>query len=118
MPREVTMIERIRNAMLDDMPSWTTALSWEPDETETVRDFLQGTYLNKIIDEIATSAARAAIKAMREPTSEMCNAGKSQEWHKRLSNGTTIPVPGFDTGPLSVWRRMIDAALSETPDAA
>ena len=111
MPREVTMIERIRNAMLDDMPSWTTALSWEPDETETVRDFLQGTYLNKIIDEIATSAARAAIKAMRDPTETELHGAR--DWSvKKYGLGV-----GNDAA-LGCWQAMIDAALSETPDAA
>ena len=55
--------------------------------------------------------ARAAIEAMREPTEEMCNAGKSTEWPMSLENGTVFLVPGFDAKPSSVWRRMFDAAL-------
>ena len=108
MPREVTMIDRVARAIF--------RAGFHPDDSD---ETVEQCWTDWKEDQKPSFArARAAIEAMREPTLEMCNAGKSQEWHKRLSNGTTIPVPGFDTGPLSVWRRMIDAALSETPDAA
>jgi len=55
--------------------------------------------------------ARAAIEAMRKPTDVMCNAGKSTEWPMSLENGTVFLVPGFDSKPSSVWRRMLDSAL-------
>lgn len=42
--------------------------------------------------------ARAAVEAMREPTSSMVEAGR---W------------PAEDDGPVACWKAMIDAALAE-----
>lgn len=49
-------------------------------------------------------AARAAIKAMREPTDEMVEAS-NREWDGRISHRSS-----------GAWQAMIDAALGKTAE--
>lgn len=50
------------------------------------------------------SRARAAIEAMREPTSAMCEASLKNDW-------TFADSVNSYAGPIERWRAMIDEAL-------
>jgi len=93
------MVERVARAILDDTPPWLGLVhDWDTDEVrlQTVREFVGGTYMQGATKQIALCAARAAIKAMREPNDEMVKAG----W-----------LTGIDNTPCIYWQAMIDAAL-------
>lgn len=62
--------------------------------------------------------ARAAVEALREPTEAMERAIPMQEYTIEHYHGSghhrSFPLLG--SGPLQVWRTMVDAALSEHPN--
>lgn len=58
--------------------------------------------------------AQAALKAIREPSKAMIEAGRIPTREIDLGNGTTATGLGLGADPESIWKRMIDAALSET----
>lgn len=81
-----SMIERVARAMWNT----TEVTSWDGAPGSIRRMFLNG--------------ARAAIKAMREPTDAMVDAGLSRD-------------DGADpTNAAGVFTAMIDAALNEVPE--
>ncbi len=61
-----------------------------------------------------TRKAHAALKAIREPSKAMIEAGRIPTREIDLGNGTTATGLGLGADPESIWKRMIDAALSET----
>lgn len=83
----MTLIEQVAQAM------WTAREQTMP--TRTRMNWSDGT---DIARHVMLQQARAAIRAMREPTEKMVEAG---EW------------PAEDDGALACWQAMIDAALGE-----
>lgn len=63
-------------------------------------------------DEMAAMLARAAIEAMREPTSNMVEDANDARWreHERNPSSESNPCPGEPDGE-AYWRIMIDSAL-------
>ena len=62
--------------------------------------------MTPIVKQHAIELARAAINAMREPSTEMLDAG----WNAAWPEGSKFTRP-----PLYVWEDMISAALDEPP---
>ena len=62
--------------------------------------------------------ARAAIKAMREPTEAMIVAGTLADWVGEAESREGLSImPNDDYGtPIGIWPEMIDAALGEQKD--
>ncbi len=58
--------------------------------------------------------AYAALREAREPSEAMIEAGRIPTREIDLGNGTTATGLGLGADPESIWKRMIDAALSET----
>ena len=109
MPRKETamneMIERVARAILDDTPDWA-GNTWDDrrggDCRQTVREFLEKTYIGSHTEEIALCAARAAIEAMREPTDAMLATEEIQQ---------TAVHRFMVRADKQIWQAMIDAAL-------
>ena len=97
-----TMIERIARAMLADMNEYD----------EVADDDVDG-WQSPSVREIYIRQARAAIRALMEPTDGMVRAGEPQ---------MGFVGHGFEDNdwlgdPRDVLRAMLTAAMKETPDA-
>lgn len=84
----MTMIERVARALFDELNKSIEVDGWRRDWESC------GTYLRDCFRE----AARVAIEAMREPTTEMWSAGQREV---------------YEGSARDAWAAMIDAALGK-----
>lgn len=84
------MVERVAAEIFDSVTQHTMKAVWA-DQPMDVRIMW-------------LAAARAAIAAMREPTSAMCEASLKNDW-------TFADSVNSYAGPIERWRAMIDEAL-------
>lgn len=89
----MNMVERVARAICRAHGKWIEDESWHTYQDE----------------------ARAAIEAMREPTMEMRNGVRPQEYTIKHYHGSGHhrSFPTLGSGPVQIWQDMIDAALSE-----
>ena len=101
MPREDNMIDRVARAIF--------RAGFHPDDSD---ETVEQCWTDWKEDQKPSFArARAAIEAMRDPTETELHGAR--DWSvKKYGLGV-----GNDAA-LGCWQAMIDAALSETPDAA
>jgi len=95
------VVERVARALVN---------AHAPDNSQTLREVLDWFDnewpLSCDFNELALAAARAAIKAMREPTEEMMDAG----WEAPSNVDCAGPLSADMRAP---WQAMIDAALKK-----
>ena len=105
----MTQVEKVARAMWLDcqwnpyMPYFAHDTAWE-DEWPGDYDWMR---------EMIRSQARAAIRAMSEPSEGMVEAAPSGGSWEVGRNGTPMYVPTLSGGPADIYRAMILAALEE-----
>ena len=93
----MTMLEKVAKALYAHNSSLSNISSPSWDDAKIVAFNFESYWIE---------AARAAINAMREPSTEMLDAG----WNAAWPEGSKFTRP-----PLYVWEDMISAALDEPP---
>jgi len=103
------MIERIKKAIDVELQRQfdSEALGWYlPPEKESDYIVVDGSVL-------ITPLVSSIIAAMREPTSEMVEAGTEADWVGENEDRAGWSINPSEHGP-GVWQAMVDAALDET----